>query len=61
MMNIKFVTSLIYVFIVLPIFLYLLYYLLVAVHAGELEMFLFWVYVPFSMFVSLIIRILEGN
>lgn len=48
-------------FLVLPIFLYLLHFLLVSVGAGDLQMFLFWVYVPFSLLVSFTLRVIEGN
>lgn len=43
--------------IVLPIWYYLLYKLLTATNASELQFFLFWIYVPVSMFTNSITRL----
>ena len=50
----KVVSALIAVFITMPIWYYLVYQILVRVEASELMWFLFWVYVPFSIFVMTI-------
>ena len=41
----------------LPIWFYLLHWLLKANGAGDLQMFLFWVYIPFT-FVGLVLTII---
>jgi hypothetical protein len=46
-------------FIVMPIWFYLFYQVLVRVHATELMFFLFWVYVPLTIFVSILSKIIE--
>jgi hypothetical protein len=43
----------------LPIWFYLLYRILQAVGASELMWFLYWVYVPFSMFVGGVTKLAE--
>lgn len=40
--------------ITIPIWFYLLHSILVAINATDLQFFLFWVYVPFTMFVHLV-------
>jgi hypothetical protein len=47
------------VFFVIPIHLYLLHWLLVHSDAGDLQMFLFWVYLPVSLIVSVLQRVME--
>lgn len=47
------------IFITMPIWFYLVHWLLKAAGAGELQMFLFWVYVPVSILVQLLIKIDE--
>ena len=42
--------------LVAPMFYYIAYQVLLRVQATELMWFLFWVYVPLDLFVSLIIR-----
>lgn len=42
------------VFIILPIFYYLVHYVLIKIDAGELQMFLFYVYLPIVIFCALI-------
>jgi hypothetical protein len=46
-------------FVQFPIYYYLWYKVLRAVHATELMMFLFWVYVPLSIVVFIIAKIVE--
>jgi hypothetical protein len=47
-------------FIMLPIWLYLMHFVLVAVHAGDLPMFLFYLYVPLSLFLAAVKVIIDG-
>lgn len=42
-----------------PIWYYLLYKILSAIQATELMWFLFWIYLPVSIFVGLILKIVE--
>ena len=51
--------TLVQLFIVLPIWYYLLYQILVRVNASELMWFLFWVYVPVSLFVTALMKVVE--
>ena len=48
------VKSLVALLITIPIWFYLLHSILVAINATDLQFFLFWVYVPFAMFVHLV-------
>lgn len=43
----------------MPIWYYLLHWLLVANHAGDLQMFLFWVYVPVGLAAALLTKLIE--
>lgn len=45
----------------MPIWLYLLYQVLVRVEASELMWFLFWIYVPFSVVVHLLAKAVEKS
>jgi hypothetical protein len=45
----------------LPIWFYLLYQILVRVQASELMFFLFWVYVPVSLLITVISKLLESD
>ena len=56
----KVIAALLAVFIILPIWFYLIYYILSAVGASQLVWFLFWVYVPVSIFVTSIGKFIEG-
>ena len=47
------------VLVMLPIWLYLMYWLLRANNAGDLQMFLYWVYVPLALFVGVAMRLME--
>ena len=53
------VTALVAVCITIPIWFYLLYEILVRINANELMWFLFWVYVPFALFVGVMLQILK--
>ena len=47
--------------IVLPFRLYLLWYLLKAVNATELPMFIFWAYIPFVVIVGILNQVVTHN
>jgi hypothetical protein len=55
----KAASSVIAVFLVMPIWYYLVHWLLVHSGAGDLQMFLFWVYMPFGVFTRLLDRLVE--
>lgn len=55
----KKVSSLLFVFVTTPIWYYLLYSILVAINATDLQFFLFWVYVPVSALVSYVFKVME--
>jgi len=57
----KIVEACIGVFIVMPIWFYLLYKILVAINATELMWFLFWLHLPLSMFISVLSKIIESD
>jgi len=44
----------------MPIWFYLLHWLLKQNSAGELQMFLFWIYVPVIIFITIILAIAKG-
>ncbi len=50
-----------YFFIVAPIWFYLMYKILVAIHATELMFFLFWVYVPMSVLVAILSKVSDNE
>jgi hypothetical protein len=47
------------IFITLPIWFYLLFQILVRVQATELMFFLYWIYVPFSLLIAIINKLIE--
>lgn len=55
----KVAIGLIVLFVTLPIWFYLMYKVLQAVNATDLMWFLFWVYVPFSLFAALMGKLVE--
>lgn len=55
----KAVGGLIALLVVLPIWYFLLYRILDAVHANELMWFLYWVYVPAGLLVQGLIKVAE--
>lgn len=61
MNGLKLVNGLLALFIVLPIWYFLLYRILVAVNASELMWFLFWVYLPVAILVQIITKIVEAQ
>lgn len=57
----KTATNLVAVFITMPIWYFLMYTVLSAVHVDRLVWFLFWIYLPFSLFVSITTKFTEGS
>jgi len=55
----KAVAGLVALFVVMPLWYWLMYQILVRVDASELMWFLFWVYVPVSLFVSIVAKAVE--
>lgn len=55
----KVVSGILAIFVLLPIWYYLLYKILVLVNATEVMFFLFWVYLPVSLFINLIAKLTE--
>jgi hypothetical protein len=53
----KVIAGLIALFVTLPIWFYLLYKILDMVHATELMWFLYWIYVPATIFATSIARL----
>lgn len=53
----KVFATLLAMFISLPIWFYLLYKILEAVQASELMWFLYWVYLPASIFITLVVKL----
>ena len=60
MKKVKLVSGLITFFLVMPIWYYLMHWMLVKSEAGELQMFLFWVYMPFGIFAGILARIADS-
>lgn len=59
MKNLKIVSGMAAVFIILPMWFYILYQILEAINASELTWFLYWVYFPVSMLVTFVGRLLD--
>lgn len=57
----KAVVGLLAVFVVAPLWYWLVYQILVRVDASELMWFLFWVYVPVGLFVQIVARVAEAE
>lgn len=57
--NMKFIAGILGLFVTLPIWLFLVYRILDAVHANELMWFLYWVYVPALFLVHILTKIAE--
>ncbi len=49
------------VFVILPIWFYLLYAVLKRVDASELMWFLYWIYLPVNVLVTVLTRLVEGR
>ncbi len=46
--------------VTMPIWYYLMYTILKAINASQLTWFLFWVYLPVSIFVLVVTKVLEA-
>jgi hypothetical protein len=57
----KVVATLLAMFVSLPIWFYLLYKILEAVQASELMWFLYWVYLPANIFITLVVKLSSGD
>lgn len=55
------ITTLLAIFIRLPIWFYLVYVLLQAAHVDRLVWFLFWIYVPAGLFAEIIVAITKNK
>lgn len=53
----KAISGIIAIFITLPIWFFLLYRILEAVNASELMWFLYWIYVPATILVGVLMKI----
>jgi hypothetical protein len=60
MKKIKIVTGLLALFIVTPIWYYLVYRVLESVNATSVMWFLYWVYAPFGIFIGCLKAIIDG-
>lgn len=56
----KIISGILAVFVILPIWYYLLYKILIAINATELMWFLYWVYLPVGLLVSILQKMNEG-
>ena len=59
--NMKAIAGLLALFISAPIWYYLLYQILVRVNASELMFFLYWIYLPVSIFAGALTKIAESE
>lgn len=56
----KAISGVLGILIVMPIWYYLLYQILLRVHASELMLFLYWIYLPVAIISQVISRIAES-
>jgi len=61
MNKLKIINAIVTTFLLLPIWLYLVYSLLSAINASDIQWFLFWIYVPLHLFVSFVSSILSKD
>jgi hypothetical protein len=59
MKAIRLISGLLSIFLVMPIWYYLLYQILVRVNASELMFFLYWVYLPVALLSMTLSKIAE--
>lgn len=57
----KTIAGLLSIFVVMPIWYYLIYKILISVGATELMWFLYWVYLPVGIFVSILTKVVEDT
>jgi hypothetical protein len=55
------ITALLRLCVVTPIFMYLAWWVLTQLHAGDLQMFLFWVYVPVTVLCIILSAVAESG
>jgi hypothetical protein len=56
----KIIVGIASIFIIAPIWYYILYSILSALNVDRLVWFLFWVYVPLGLLVGIMAKIIEG-
>jgi hypothetical protein len=61
MSGLKKVGIILAVFVTTPIWYFLLYKILISINATELTWFLYWIYLPVGIIVSVITKIVEGE
>lgn len=59
MKALKIIFALIFIFMITPIWYYLLHFLLIRAGADELQMFLFWIYVPLGLLCATFSEIIK--
>jgi hypothetical protein len=59
--KVNILSTLISVFVLHPIWFYLVWWLLKTNNAGELQFFLFWLYVPLNIFLGIVAGIISAN
>ena len=59
MKKLKVINALLAIFVALPLWFYLLHEVLERVNATELMWFLFWIYLPVSLFITFIAKLTE--
>ncbi len=57
----KTVIGVISILIIMPMRIYIMWYLLNAVSATELPMFIFWVSVPFAVLIAILSEVAKNN
>lgn len=57
----KIICTLLWLFVSMPIWYFLQYQILVRVNATELMFFLFWVYLPVTVFATVIAKLAEES
>lgn len=61
MNKIKLIGGLLALFVSMPIWFYLVHWMLKTTGAGELQMFLFWIYLPASLLIHLLTAIASAS
>lgn len=59
MKAIRIITGMLVIFVTLPIWFFLIYTLLQAAHVDRLVWFLFWIYVPVTIFANVVDKIVD--
>lgn len=58
---IKLISAIVYTLIALPLALFLQYKILVTINASELMWFVFWIYAPIAVVVTVVFKLLENE